>query len=249
MLDILKVGKEVQREEERDVVSSGGSWDTGVYPVVVEAAFLDKSKRGALMATAIFRDKDNRKITLNECIMSNKSGELKATYEKDGKPQLLPGYSKFLSLFHALGITNEDGKLVSDLSEVEIEEKVLKLYDFEEKKEVPQEKNCLVQLHDQQLEIVVYKEVVDKQKNVAGEGEKPKYENTGETREQNDVMKFLTEDGLTNLEVQAGAEEPKFRTEWLEAHEGKVKNKAKGAAEGGAKSGKPASKKKNLKFD
>lgn len=253
MLDALKIGKNVKRDEEKDVVSSGGALDTNVYPAKIKYGYLYKSTRGALMAKIEF-DTGGRSVSIDECIMSNKSGELKATYEKGGEVRLLPGYSKILNVFQTVGITNDAGELVQDLSEVEVEERLLKLYDFKERKEVASEQNCLVQLFDENVEIAVYKEVVDKTTNVAGEDEPADYQPTGETREVNEVVKVMNEDGFTLLEQgDEDVTEPLFKAEWIEAHKGKVKNKAKGAKEGAAKSGRPGGKaggpKKKLSFD
>ena len=91
--------------------------------------------------------------------MSKKSGKLKATYTKDGKELPLPGYTKILNIFHVAVDAN-----IPDLGSVESEPKILKLYDFKERKEVPKEVPCLVQLHGAKVQLALFKEIHTKSK-------------------------------------------------------------------------------------
>ena len=66
--------------------------------------------------------------------------------------------------------------------------------------------------------------------NVAAEGEKPNWQPTGDTKEENEIDKFFrARDKMTTAEILAGAEEPGFYTKWGDKNIGVTKMKAKGA--------------------
>lgn len=224
MIDALKLGSDVTVQEERDVL--GGVPDTGVYPYTIKAAYLNSTKSGAVMAMVLFEDPKGRKFTLSECIMSKKSGNLKATYtDKNGKEQLLPGYSKILNIFHTVV-----DPTIADLSVVESETKTLKLYDYVSKTEVPTDVPCFVQLHGKNVELALYKEIHTKmEKDSDGKYTVP----TNETREVSNLDKLFNSDGLTLTEIKEG--DTKFKERWLTKHLGKSRDKTvKGAGVAGA---------------
>ena len=112
------------------------------------------------------------------------------------------------------------------------EKKMVKVYDYDQKAEVPQEKEVLMDLVRGKLELGIQELTVDKTiKSDTGE-----YVPTGETRDINELSKVFTEDGLTLVEKEAGATEAKFKAAWIKQYADKKINKAKGKADG-AKAG------------
>ncbi len=235
----LKLDAGVVVEDEKDVIASGfGAWDTGIYKVTLKAAYIDVTKSGAVMANAILIGEDGREHIESECIMSKKSGTLKATYidKKTHKPMPLPGYAKFLTLFRTIGGNPKLLDLDMDMGEV-----VLELYDFDANGKTKQKKHAFADFINVPMQIAIQKVIEDKRKNVAPEGEPKKYEPTGETRELNEVKKWFNEDGLTLQELKDEVTEPKFQGEWLEAYPSdNVRDKSTKKAAAAGTAGAPA---------
>lgn len=218
MIEQLSLGADVEIEEERDSLGGGGALPSDLYACTIEAAYLETTKSGAVMANINFTTADGKRLRMSECIMSKKSGALKATYtdKKTGKEKPLPGYSKVLGLIHLLV---DPG--IKDLGSCEIEERILKLYDFEQKKEVPQAKNCLVQLHGTSVGVATLKVIETK---MAKDAEGKYTVATAETREVNTFEKFFNEDGLTLSEIKKN-EPADFCKQWADKFKGKVVDK------------------------
>ena len=71
---------------------------------------------------------------------------------------------------------------------MDVEELTVKLYDFEAKKELPQAVDCFTALHGEEVMVAMQRQTVDKQVKNDTTGV---YENTGEVRDQNEVVKFF----------------------------------------------------------
>ena len=79
---------------------------------------------------------------------------------------------------------------------MDVEEKTLSLYDYESKKEVPQAVDCFVELHGLKLQVAVQRQTVDKTEKNESTGD---YEPTGETRDQNEIVKFFAGEKLVTV--------------------------------------------------
>lgn len=192
--------------------------ETDIYTFKIKAAYAGKSQGGAMNVSLIAVDSQGE---YRETIyITNKKGE--NFFVKDGKKIPLPGFTIINDL--CLIATGEP------LSEQETEEKVINLYDFEAKKEVPTSVPMIMALVDAEISFAVQKNLEDKQqKDAAGE-----YVPTGETRETNTISKvFHTETKMTVVEALEGAEEAKFWDAWLEKNKGKVFDRTKKDAGGG----------------
>lgn len=239
-LDMLKLAPGVKVGKDKDTLGGNGPQATDIYAATCEHLYIDQTDSGAVMVYGSFKLNDGPSVRFSECIMSKKSGTLKPTYtdKRSGKEEPLPGYSKVLHLAHAIGLK------VADLSELVAEKKILKLYDFDAGKELPQEKNVLTAFKDKALQIALYNQVETKMaKDAEGKYTVP----TSEERTLNTFEKWFTAEGLT-IEEAAEGEEATFRDIWLEAHKGKVRDKRKkDAPKAGAAPA--ASTAKTLKFD
>ena len=219
--------------EAKDQLGGGGVLESKVYPVTILAAFIGYSKNKAMSLTIHAKTVDGFEIRNSQWMTSGEAKGCLNYYEKNGEKHYLPGFN----------IANAICELTvgKEISEMETEEKVVKLYDFDLKKEMDTAVPMLVELVGQQVALGILKQVVDK--NVDdGTG---KYVPSGETREQNEVSAvFDVENGLTLLETRAKEEEPIFLEKWNKKWEGKVDMRAKGAAEGGVSKGKLGGEKK-----
>ena len=214
----------IQTKEE-DVLGGSRTVPSNVYPAGIKLAYLDAAASGAIcvvfdFAMLVNGKERNHKETI---YISNKNKEFTYKDKQSGEDKPLPGFVTVDSICKAV-----TGKSITELS---TEKKMVKVYDYDQKAEVPQEKEVLMDLIRGKLELGIIEAIVDK--NVKTDNG---YVPSGETREQNELSKVFNEDGLTQLEKESGATEAKFKAAWVEQYAGKKINKAKGAATG-AKAG------------
>ena len=214
----------IQTKEE-DVLGGSRTVPSNVYPAGIKLAYLDAAASGAIcvvfdFAMLVNGKERNHKETI---YISNKNKEFTYKDKQSGEDKPLPGFVTVDSICKAV-----TGKSITELS---TEKKTIKVYDYDQKAEVPQEKEVLMDLIRGKLELGIIETIVDK--NVKTDNG---YVPSGETREQNELSKVFNEDGLTQLEKESGATEAKFKAAWVEQYAGKKINKSKGAA-AGAKAG------------
>lgn len=220
-----------------DRLGGGGILPSDIYAGTIKAAYVGKASASNAQSVTVMIDFGGREFR-EVFWITNKSGENTYADKTDRtKKHLLPGYISVDDL--CLLTTNVP------LNEQDAEEKVLKLYDFEAKREVPTNCQVLTALTGKPIVAAILEQIVDKQqKDSNGE-----YQNTGETRNENVCEKFLHEDRRTVTEIRNGTEEPIWAPKWLEKNQGKARNKAKGAdgktgapgGRSGAPGGAPAS--------
>ena len=215
----------VQTKEE-DVLGGSRTVPSNVYPAGIKLAYLDKSAKGAIsvvfdFALMVNGKERNHKETF---YISNAAGSFTYKDKKTGEDKPMPSFVTVDTICKAV-----TGKGMTELSS---EKKMVKVYDYDQKAEVPQEKEVLMDLVRGKLELGVLELTVDKTvKDASGA-----YVPTGETRDTNEVSKIFTEEGLTLVEKDAGKTETKFKEAWIAQYADKKINKAKGAASG-AKAG------------
>ena len=215
--------------------------ESGVYPMEVEIAYLGQSQSGANSVTVHFKAEDGKVIRQTEWVTSGTAKGCKNFYETTDREgnvvkRDLPGFARINGLaMLTAGIP---------VGQMDTEEKIVKLYDFDAGKEMPKAVQAITGLSGQKVIAGVLKKTVDKMsKNDAGE-----YVPNGETREVNEVDKLFCahdgKEGLTLNEVKAGVtpdEEGIFIKGWEEKWTGVTKDESTKDA-GGAKQGAPASK-------
>lgn len=234
MLASLKTDEKIA--EEKDTLGGGSRvFESGAYKAKIGMAYVDKSKGGAMgLFLTLLIGAEEAELRQTLWMTSGDAKGNKPYYTKDGENFPLPGFSMAKSL---AGLTT--GK---DISELEPEEKTIKLYNFDSKAEVPTKVQALTELIGQEIVVGLIKQTVDKSQKNEATGE---YDATGETREENEIDKFFCAregfENMTTTEIKAkGTAE--FYTAWVDKNTGKTRNKAKGAAAGGAAGvpGKPA---------
>lgn len=216
-------------ELDQDRLGGRQMFETDVYDATVTYAFLDVADSGAISINFQIKTEDGRTHNQTEYMTSGEKKGCKNTYtDSNGKEHYLPGF--------VLGNTLALLTVGEEIGDLDTDEKVINLYNREEKKELPTKVNMLVDMVGEQVKVAIEKQVVDKQvKNDAG-----KYVASGETREINVVTKvFRHRDGMTVTEIKAKAEEPNFMQMWIEKNKGQLINKAKGVADNGATKGAP----------
>lgn len=217
-------------EEAGDRLGGGTSAvPTDVYDATIKVAYAGQSQGGAHSVTLLL-DVDGQEVRSTQWV-TNKAGENFYPDKQDSKKKHpLPGYTLIDDI--CLLVTGEE------LAEQDSDTKVVNIYDFEQKKEVPTEVPVLTALTGAKITLGILRVIEPKQKkDSAGV-----YKDTDETRTVNEIDKaFHPETKRTVTEYRHGVETPEFHTAWKERNAGKDRNKAgNGSAGGGAAgSGRP----------
>jgi len=206
MLENLKLDDSVENQDEDFVPGGDFTLPTAIYPMNVDMAFLGESAGGALSVTVHLKEvggKRTHRETFYVTSRKQADGTRRNTYtdKKSGKQRPLPGMQTVNALAQVAG-----GKKLHELTP---EEKVIKLYNFEEKKELPTKVQALTELMGAPILVAIVKKRENKRKNVDG-----KWIDTPEERIFNEATKFMHPDGRTVAETVAGETEPKWRTAW-----------------------------------
>jgi hypothetical protein len=220
----------VKIEEEKDTLGGGGGViESSIVKATIEMVYNDTASSGAKSIVIVAKTDEGNTIRQTTFI-SNKAGGYTYTNDKGTYP--LPGFSQ---MSHALEAIT--GKPLGNTQD--IQEKTIKLYDFDLKKEVPVKRQVFMDTLGKVVKIGVLK--VSEEKATKESNYK---DGTGEFREYNSFDKwFDAETDMTVLEQKDDSiTEPKFMAKWLEKNEGKVKViKAKNpGVASGAVSGAPA---------
>lgn len=206
--------------DEKDSVGGGGPLESGLYKCTVAMAYLTKSAGGALGLVLNLKTDDNKDIRQTLWMTSGTAKGAKNYYEKDGEKFYLPGFNHANSL--ALLTTGKE------ISQLETETKVVKVYSAEAKSEVPTKVEVPMDLLNKEIIVGIIKQTVDKTKKNESTGV---YEATGETRDENELDKlFRARDRMTTAEIRAQAEEASFINTWETKWAGKTRDKSKGAS-------------------
>jgi len=201
---------------EKDSVGGGGVLASGLYPATVSLAYATKSAGGATGLVVHAKTSEGRDIRQTLWMTSGTAKGAKNYYEKDGVKNYLPGYiaANALSLLAT-------GK---EIFQLETEIKVVNVYSYDAKAEVPTKVEVPVDLMGKEIVIGLIKQTVDKTTKNETTGA---YEPTGETREENEIDKFFrAADMMTTAEIRGAANEPVFYNTWSEKWTDKVRDKA-----------------------
>lgn len=208
---------------ERDSLGGGYILPSDIYMLTVETAFLQPATSGAVGVVLRFKTKEGGKDYRETVYITNRKGE--TFYVKDGQQHLLPGYLMIDTLCQM--VTG------NSLEKQNTELRTVKVYDPELQKEIPAEREVLVDLQGGLVYAGIIKSVEDKTKKDASGAYVP----TGETREANSISKFFHSESKQTLAEAIAGTDSKFFADWLTKYKDQVINNAKGVA-GGAPQGK-----------
>lgn len=187
--------------------------ETDIYTGKIKALYAGKSAGGAQSVSLILSLADGSEYRETFWI-TNKKGE-NFFLNKDDKTKKvpLPGFTIVDDL--CLVTTGKP------LAEQDTEEKTIKLYDSEAKKELPKAVPMLVEALGLEVSLGIVKVLENKNEKQGDE-----YVPTAETRELNATDKvFHTETRMTVVEAREGAESAKFWDSWLERNKGNTRDK------------------------
>ena len=213
---------------ERDSVGGNGPVESGLYQTTISAAYVGKASSGAMSLVLHLKTADGKEVRQTLWMTSGSAKGGKNYYEKDGEKHYLPGF------LHANSVALLTvGK---EISAIETEEKVIKLYSAEAKAEVPTKVQMCTELLGKEILVGIIKQTVPKtKKNEAGE-----YVPTGETRDENEIDKFFrARDRMTTAEIRAEATTAAFADTWATKWTGKTKDRTKGTNASAGTAGAP----------
>lgn len=201
-------------EKTEDRLGGFQSYETDAYDATIKLAYAGKSANGAQSVNFVF-DLAGGKEYRETVWVTNRKGENWFLNQNDKTKKVpLPGFT----------VVNDICLMTTDkpLAEQDTEEKVVKIYDFDEKKEMPKSVDVLVGLLGQKVTLGILATLENKsKKNDAGD-----YEATAEERTVNSIDKVFHEPTkLTTTEAEQGLTEGVFYTSWVERNKGKTRDK------------------------
>lgn len=200
-------------EASTDRLGGFGAIESGIYDGKLKACYAGESSGGAMSITVIV-DFDGKEYK-ETVYVTNKKGENFFINKNDVKKKVpLPGFTVIDDI--CLITTGEP------LASQKSEEKVIKVYDYDAKQELPKSVQMLMGVVGQPITLGILKQTVNKQeKNNEGV-----YVPTADTRDENVIDKvFHPELKLTVAEARNGQDEPKFFNAWKEKNTGVTRDK------------------------
>jgi len=212
----LVISKDVIQDADT-LPSDGGSkiLPSGLYPMTVVLAYMQPSQTGA-MGLHVHLKHGNPNNTLRQTFWltsGTAKGQRNYFVDQQGIKRLLPG----MKMAEALSKITTD----KSISELETEEKTVRLYDYTAKAEVPTQVNALMDMIGKKVLVGVLDIVENRRVNQNGQ-----WVNSNERRQYNEVHTLFHPTGHTVTENDAKAE-AKFHETWRAKFEGKEINKFK----------------------
>lgn len=188
LMSNIFAGKKAAAEKvEEDFLGGGGALDTDIYTATIKTAYIGKASASEARSVNLLLDINGREVR-QQIWVSNRNGDVTYKDKKTGQDKNLPGFNQINSLC-MLVCSKEMGAM-------DVEELTVKLYDFDAKKELPQAVDCFSELHGEKIQVALQRQTVDKTVLDQNTG---KYEPTGETRDQNEIIKFFPADKLVTI--------------------------------------------------
>ena len=214
-------------EQTEDRLGGYRPFETGIYTGIIKMAYAGKAASGAQNVTILFESGGRE---YRETIyVTNKNGENWFLNKEDKSKKVpLPGFTTVEDIcLAATGVP---------LAEQDVEDKMVKIYDMEAKKELPKSVPVIVSLLGKEVSLGIVKNLENKStKNGNGE-----YVPTAEERTTNTIEKvFNTATKLTVPEARQGLEAGVFWDAWLEKNQGVTRDKRSIKDGAGGQQGRP----------
>lgn len=209
-------------KEDGDFLGGYNPFESNVYDFSVTLAYISTAQSGAKCMNITVKSSDDRELKAQFWMTSGTAKGCLPYYtnQKTGEKKYLPGYT--IARHLALLATGKE------LNTLVVEKKHIKLYNKEQKAEVPTEVSMCTELLNKPIKAAVIKRLVDKTKDsgtVDTEGKKV-YTATGEVRTENEIVKlFHARDKRTVTEIIAKAEKAEFHDKWLAKWLGETEDK------------------------
>lgn len=207
-------------EAERPDDNLGGfsARESGIYSGHIANMYAGAAASGARYVVVIFMDEDGKEYR-ETIYVTNKKGEnfYMGGQNKD-KKVLLPGF-----------VTADDISMITTgkgLAEQSSEEKIVKIYDPEAKKELPKAVPVLVETLGKPISFAILKNLENKTVK-SGNEYVPDYEvdGTPKTRETNSIDKSFDTESKKTVSEAIGEREADFWNKWSEKNTGKTRDR------------------------
>lgn len=200
LLDKLNIDTDV--EENEDFLPGDFTKDTGMYPMTVDMAYLGESQHGAVSVTLHLKEVGGNGGHRETFYVTKRDGTNTYIDKRSGNKRLLPG----MESMNQLALITSGKKLPAQTAEP----KIVKIWNFEERKELPTEVQALTDMIGEEVLVAVTKKRENKRQKVGNE-----YVNTKEERIFNEASKFLHPDGYTVAEKIAEETTTSYRDGWV----------------------------------
>jgi len=199
-------------QESQDRLGGISVFNTDIYVGTIKALYAGKSSGGATSVTLI-ADLNGKEYT-ETLYVTNKDGQNWFANKQDNTKKVpLPGFTVVDDI--CLIATGEP------LATQETEEKVVKIWDSEAKKEMPKSVPMIIAALGKPIALGIQKTLANKQTKVGTE-----YVPNAETREENHIDKvYHPEMKLTVAEARAGQDVAQFWDAWLLKNKDQVRDK------------------------
>lgn len=223
MFGNLNSGNDIK--EQGDVLGGGVS-ESDLYDAEIKVAYAIEANSKAKGVVLELKLEGGGTMKETVYVTSGEAKGCKNYYEKDGEKHFLPGFS----LINAICMLTVE----KELQAMAIEQKTLKIYDYDAKAEVPKEVPVLVELTGKKIKVGALKVRRNKTKNENG------------TRVTTNEEQFINEldrvfhypSGVTIAEARA-KQPAEFINKWLAKWKGQVKDTFQ-AVQGGGTAGRPS---------
>lgn len=200
-------------EKTEDRLGGYSVLDTDAYPMTIAVAYAMQSAGGAKGIVIVAKDDDNKEYRETVYYTSKEGKNYYTTKESPDKKIPLPG---MVTVDHVCLATTE-----KPLSEQTTEEKIVKVWNSEERKELPVSVPVLTGLTGKKVIFGIRKNLENKSVKQGST-----YVPTAEERETNNIEKvFHFPTKLTMTEAQTDVKEAAFHDAWVEKNKGKVTDK------------------------
>lgn len=187
--------KDVQTESIEKVGGGSFLWESGVYDTTVKMVYINQTASEAQWFNVVLQRTDGNTFELKEnfCIKSGKDKGHKTYYidKKTNKKRPLPGYSIAESLCMAATGENLDVCMKS------LETKTVKIWDFDQKKELPAERPVVMGLVNKSVKVAIHQVIEDKKAKNSNNN----WVSTGESKTVNQCKFFGNTEGKTAEEI------------------------------------------------
>lgn len=205
-----------------DRVGGDFTFDTDLYVGKVKVAYFGKSPKGANFLGLILGMPDGRDYS-EDIYFTNREGQNyyhpkdKSKNVDTSKKNPLPGFTLVNDL---LLVTI--GKELSEVAEDDVEERVIKMYDRTEKKELPTKVNMLIPMLGTEVGVAIQKsEETQMDKDNDGFYTIP----TDKSRFTNNIEKVVVADTKHTVTEARNGNDPEWAPKWVERNKGQVRDK------------------------
>lgn len=230
MFDKFKKQGDSSVQKSQDRVGGFAPMPSNIYEAVIKQLWFGEYGSGAG-----FMDLQldvNGKTFRERILLSDRNGN--NYWTKDGKSTFFDGFMALDAI--CLFVTGED----FEANVENIEQKMVKVYNADQRKEVPTEVPVLANVLGEKIKVAILQRKVDVTQKSEENG-KTVYLPTGETREENTLSKVLDIDtDRTVTEIIDEVETSVYADAWVTRWKDKVSNEAKGAAAASGSAGRPS---------